>query len=205
MCMFLSVVVTQTGNVLSEPMIDSHETLIKLFKLHERPDAPPEAQKFVRVEFTPPTDDEERPDYFAFDKYKLRVDERVTPAWWTPDFEAKVKDELLATLKRMLLTDASRPILIGGAWLLGEGAKVQQILGGRILAAHKKANLSRAYLSRAYLSGAYLSRAYLGGADLSGADLSGARRSDNPPPGWQINKDGLLERIPVAAPAANPA
>lgn len=223
MCQFLSAIVLQTGSVLCEPMIDSHETLIKLFRVHERQDAPPDCQKFVRVEFTPPTGGDGVPDYFAFDKYKLRLDESATPSWWTKELQDAVRGVLIERLRAMLITDNSRPVLVAGAWMLGDGAKVEKLIGGRVLAVHRGVNLARADLAGAYLAGAYLAgvnlagadlvRAYLAcanlaganlagadldGADLAGADLEGANLEGAcslavAPPGWAI-QNGVLVR-----------
>jgi len=174
MCQFLSAIVLQTGSVLCEPMIDSHETLMKLFRVHERQDAPPDCQKFVRVEFAPPIGDDGRPAYFAFEQYSLRLDESATPSWWTKELQDTVRGVLIDRLRVMLITDDSRLVLVGGAWLLGDGAKVEQLIGGRVLAVHSGANLAGANLAGANLDGANLAGANLAGANLDGANLDGA-------------------------------
>ena len=107
MCKFLSAIVTRTGEVLVEPMIDSHETLIELFNLRDDK----RLDLFVRVEFTPPNVDG-KPDYFAFDKYTLKVDESEVPAWFEEHRENAVT-VLRRTLDKMLVSN-ERKVLVGG-------------------------------------------------------------------------------------------
>jgi hypothetical protein len=182
MCKFLSAVVTRAGAVLVDPVIDSHEALIGLHGLRDDNSM----GHFVRVEFTPGRDAEDKPDYFDLSKYTLRVDEHEVPPWWDDTVRERTIQTLVRTLEKMVI-NGERKVVVGGAWMIGEEGKIGTLLHGRILAIHPKADLSRANLSRANLIGADLS-----GSDLSRADLSGAYRTIDVPSGSKADAYGVL-------------
>ena len=189
MCKFLSAIVLKNGDALANPLIDSHESLMLLFGVKERTlggAATNQHQAFVRVEYTPPIKDK-KPDFFDFDNYVLRVDETETPEWFS-DVREGVLKKLGGILNRMVVGD-DEPLVAGRAVLIPTTAKLRHLVGGRVVAAQDKADLSRADLSGADLSGAYLSGAY-----LSGANLYGAIRPVNPPAGWVADENGILSR-----------
>ncbi len=211
MCNFLSGWVLRTGDVLCEPMLDSHEELAKWFNI-KRDDG----HNAIRWEFSPTEKDGVR-QFFDFDSYSFRIDEKETPSWFDEERREATINAAKKVLRSMVVSDDSRLILLGKAIFAGDGAKIARAIGCRLLAATAKANLSganlgganlsranlgganlgRANLGGAYLrwanlsganlSGAYLSGAYLGGADLSGANLSGWERG---PDGFAKKKEG---------------
>ena len=108
MCKFFSSIVTRQGEVLYNQFIDSHETLIQIFKL--RDDKP--MDYFVRCEFYP----QDNNDMGDADKYELRVDENFTPEWFE-EFRESVTDKMRIIIKNMTVT-GDRDCLIGGAYIL---------------------------------------------------------------------------------------
>ena len=113
MCKFFSSIVTRQGEVLYNQFIDSHETLIQIFKL--RDDKP--MDYFVRCEFYPQNNN----DMGDADKYELKVDENYTPEWFE-EFRESVTDKMRTIIKNMIVT-GERDCLIGGTWILKD-AKV---------------------------------------------------------------------------------
>ena len=168
MCKFLSGWVLRTGDVLCEPMLDSHEDLAKWFSIKRD-----YGHNAIRWEFSPTEKDGVR-QFFDFDSYSFRIDENETPSWFDEERREATINAAKKVLRSMVVSDDSRLVLIGKAIFAGDGAKIERAIGCRLLAATAKADLSGANLSRAYLSGAFLSGADLSGANLSRADLSGA-------------------------------
>ena len=174
MCQYFSAVALPNGDLLHHYATDSHEDLLAHFCLQDD-----RLGRFARVEYHP----DDKADLAKIETYKLRLDEHEAPGWWTPGFADQIAAKCRTICAANIVTD-ERVILLGGAWVLGPGAKIHAARGVRIIAAFAGADLSRAdlsgadlsgaYLSGADLSRAYLSRAYLSGAYLSGADLSGA-------------------------------
>lgn len=118
--------------IYCEPTIDSHEVLKTLFKV--KAEERGTVINAARVEFTPSVGPDDVPDYLAFDKYELRVDENETPGWFDEDVKSFVVKALTKILKAMLIDDDSRPILYGGAWILGPNAKVEYADSCRVVA-----------------------------------------------------------------------
>ncbi len=168
MCNFLSGWVLRTGDVLCEPMLDSHEELAKWFNI-KRDDG----HNAIRWEFSPTEKDGVR-QFFDFDSYSFRIDEKETPSWFDEERREATINAAKKVLRSMVVSDDSRLILLGKAIFAGDGAKIARAIGCRLLAATAKANLSGANLGGANLSGADLRWANLSGAYLSGADLGGA-------------------------------
>ncbi len=169
MCDFLSAIATRDGRVLCEPMLDSHTDLIAHFGIRETT-APAEAQSFVRIEYTPKVV-EGRKTYLDFSSYTLRVDEMTTPAWFDAERFDATRAALSAALERMTIRD-DRQIVVGRAVMVAATGRLRKMVGGRLLAVEKGANLAGADLAGAYLAGAYLAGAYLAGADLTDAYLA---------------------------------
>jgi hypothetical protein len=87
MCNFFSCIVTKNGDVLFDPMSDSHEAIIEANR--ERYDltdntCDPAELRFARVEITPPDNDVFRP----VSEWSLKIDQSITPVWWS-EFYAK--------------------------------------------------------------------------------------------------------------------
>jgi len=168
MCQFKSAIVTKDGTVFHHELTDSHELLIDHFGLKEGDAAGFAHANFVRVEFYP----DGKADIAKPEKYRLRVDERETPVWFTEEIRQTATATLTAIIEKMIVRDERR-VLLGGAWIF-DGGTVYRACGIRLIAAINKANLRRADLRGADLTGADLTGADLRGADLRGADLTGA-------------------------------
>ena len=171
MCNFKSAIVTRNGDIFSYDETDSHEVIITAVGFKDDGSLIA-SRSWVRVEFNPPKDSSKITDS---SKWVLKVDETSAPDWWD-EIKAKVREDLWLLVKRSMVDDA-RKCLIGGAWILLPGAKVQQMVGSRVVLVVKGADLSGANLSRVDLYGADLSGVDLSGADLSRVDLSGVNLS----------------------------
>src|SRR5690242_14432845 len=89
MCKPISAIVTAKGDVLYNLWTDSHEDLVKLFKLNDTA-TPRNEPRFARIEFCP--DDTRHMDDLS--KYKLNIDEARCPEW----FNEKLKNKVIAKL-----------------------------------------------------------------------------------------------------------
>jgi hypothetical protein len=169
MCCFKSAIVTRDGRIMHHDATDSHTDLISHFKLREGK----AGENFVRVEFTP--------DGNAFadvDKYTLRIDETRVPAWFDEETTEKTVKALKRVIRSMIICD-ERDMVLGGTWIVGDGAKVATFRNTRIIAITSGAYLKSAYLKSANLEsanlyGANLKSAYLKSANLESANLYGA-------------------------------
>ena len=123
MCTFLSAIVMKNGDVLCDPEhTDSHEDLLAK---HNIRDGLAQQGKFARVEFIPPKDHANIEDT---SKWTFKVDEQVKPDWLD---EERARSSLAARVKRMFVQD-KRSILLGGCWILGDGADVAKVRNARI-------------------------------------------------------------------------
>ena len=118
MCEFKSAIVTATGDLLHNPFTDSHEDLVRLFKLNDTATVRGEP-RFCRVEFKP----ENRDGLADVDKYVLRVDEERKPEWFDEKMEKSTVAKLRLIIAGMIIS-GEVDILIGGAYILAKGAKV---------------------------------------------------------------------------------
>lgn len=187
MCQFLSAIVTRQGDIYSHPLTDSHTDLITLFNLKEGK----AAQNFVRVEFTA-----QGADIFDVNKYKFRVDETRTPAWFDDEVLGMTIVKLRVLVKKCIIVD-ERPLLIGGTYLIGDKAKIAKVSSARIIAVHAGAYMAGAYMARANMAGANMEGAYMARAYMARANMEGVRRSadDHSISGWvRDTKTGLLTR-----------
>ena len=126
MCNFLSAIVLQNGDILCDPEhTDSHEDLIAAHGLDNIDDA--HVLRFARVEFRPglPIDDPSN--------YTLWIDEAISPVWLDDSMRSRVEEDLRIRVSRMIVRDKRRTLL-GGCWVLGNGASVRWVVGGRIVA-----------------------------------------------------------------------
>ena len=104
MCQFYSCIVTESGEVLSDPMCDNHSEIIRHHKLDDSDtdsDAKRRAEraKFAKVEITPLCDDVFAPT----NQWAFRVDESSIPAWWSAAHEKWAREELEKFLASALL------------------------------------------------------------------------------------------------------
>ena len=83
MCKAFSCVALESGRVLWQFGVDSHEDLLAAEKLADMDIQP----NFARVEIPPRNGDYQKPD-----KWVLKIDEQATPAWWSPAYEAACWD-----------------------------------------------------------------------------------------------------------------
>lgn len=135
MCNFLSAIVMRNGDVLCDPEhTDSHEDLLVM---HNIWDTRTQQNKFVRVEFLPPEDSSTTLDLST---WKLQVDQASQPEWFDED---KVKETLLARVQRMIVVD-KRPLLLGGCWILADGAQITDAISARIFLMLGSARLKNA-------------------------------------------------------------
>ena len=104
MCNFFSCIVTKNGDVLFDPISDSHEIIIsnnaKNYVLSDDT-ADPAELKFARVEILPPNGDVFQP----VDKWFFTIDQRITPAWWSEFHKKQAYDCLNTFLDSVLLKD----------------------------------------------------------------------------------------------------
>ena len=128
MCQFLSAIATRDGRIICKPeATDHHHELLLDAGIPD--DKPAGQQNFVRFELK--TDD---PTQLADpDAYKLVLDETSRPAWYDEAMEFDVADQLRDRVRAMIVTD-DRPILLGGVWILAEGATVAETKNCRIVA-----------------------------------------------------------------------
>jgi len=123
MCEFKSAIVTRNGDVLANPWTDSHEDLIRLFKLRDNREG-----SFARVEFTP----DEQAELDQPEKYKLTIDEGRCPDWFDEDMKAKVSDKMRGWIKAMVVSDVV-DLLCGGVYVLSKGARVSLVKNCRLV------------------------------------------------------------------------
>ena len=119
MCQFKSAIVTPNADVLHNAYTDSHEDLVRLFKLNDTASVRGEP-RFCRVEFYP----DDKNDLADVDKFKLHIDEPRKPDWFTKEMEARTTAKLRLLVSAMIIT-GDVDMLCGGAYILAKGAKVQ--------------------------------------------------------------------------------
>ena len=103
------------GKLLHSNYTDSHENLIELYSVKDHREG-----NICRVEFCP----EDPRDLDKPDKYKLRIDEERTPDWFDVPAQEKTIKEMRKIITGMIV---NKPIdiLLGGAYILAEGAWVR--------------------------------------------------------------------------------
>ena len=117
MCQFKSAIVLRNGDILANQYTDSHEDLIRLFKLRDTKEG-----AFARVEFTP-----ESPDTMDDEKtYKLRIDEQREPEWFDGERKEKVAATMRGWIKAMIIS-GDVDLLCGGAYIVAKNAKIASV------------------------------------------------------------------------------
>jgi len=129
MCNFLSAVLMKNGDLIWDIATDSHSDLVSMAGLK---DTELLHRPFVRVEYAPP----DKRDRANIDKYTLRVDERGTlPDWCDESLQEKAAAKMRAIVSQCIVTD-ERAILVGGVWVLGDGAYIGRAVNARIISMH---------------------------------------------------------------------
>jgi hypothetical protein len=85
MCKAFSCLVTKNKRVIWEAGIDSHDKLIDKYQIPDKT-SEPDLMKFARVEVIPDTI-EKYPYLYPDCKWRLEIDERITPDWWSRVYE----------------------------------------------------------------------------------------------------------------------
>ena len=125
MCKFLSAIVLQNGDVLCDPEhTDAHEELIAANNLRDGTTAALR-EHFVRVEFVPP----ETGDMSDMSLWQLKLDENAEPSWWAGQKE-KVREFLSGLVSAHVVRDYKK-ILLGGWWVLADGAVVDRLVASK--------------------------------------------------------------------------
>jgi hypothetical protein len=121
MCQFFSCLVLRNGDVLWHEATDSHRLLFEWFGIPETTNC----EHAIRVECVPGYD----PGDVA--SYTFGVDETSTPIWWEEIAET-AKRKVRAIVASMIVRD-ERKLLLGGKWILVDGAKVGEANGAQIV------------------------------------------------------------------------
>jgi len=106
MCNFLSGIILKNGDVITNPLVNSHEDIIEDAGLSGKDN---HIRYFARFEFTP----FER-EYHNLDKYTLRIDEESSPDWLTDEFKEKIERHCRLMLSNIVLTGKCKKKLIAG-------------------------------------------------------------------------------------------
>ena len=121
MCRYKSAIVLRNGDLVHSDATDSHTDLLDMAGISDTSMSP----NFVRVEFTS--------NYLAdIDTYKLRMDQDWLPDWWTPEAAEDATRKLRRICERAIVAEA-RKCLVGGAWVLRDGANVERIVSARVI------------------------------------------------------------------------
>ena len=132
MCNFVSAIITKSGELICRPgLTDSHDDLILSAGLKDNGGG-----GFVRLEFLPPEDHGEIGD---ISRWRFKVDQQDTPEWFDGD---SAREALAGRVRRMFISDHKK-ILLGGCWILLDGANVDCLRSGRVAAMIGAAKLSR--------------------------------------------------------------
>ena len=141
MCKFLSAIVLKNGDIICDPEhTDSHSDLVAAFNLR---DDNQHIDRFVKVEFTPPINAENLPNYSDFANYDFRVDERGEP-YWFGEVRERAIEKLRDRVARMIVTE-SRPMLLGGCWIIGGHAQIARLNSGRVVSLSDRAKIGDVY------------------------------------------------------------
>jgi len=121
MCQFKSAIVLKEPRnkggfqLLMSPWTDSHSDLIAIHKL--RDDG---RLRFARVEFSPTSmATADKPETYA-----LEIDEDRTPDWFSDEMRDAVAEKMRTYIRSIIITE---PVdrLIGGQFILADGAKIK--------------------------------------------------------------------------------
>ena len=96
MCEFFSCIVMKDKSVVWEAGLNQHHEILEKYKIADKT-SDQAKMAFARVEILPPEGDVFEKD---MDKWKFRVDERITPEWFSPAH----KDAAFLSLKECLIS-----------------------------------------------------------------------------------------------------
>ena len=165
-----SAIISRSVEVYHHDLLDSHNDLVDLFKLKKE-------DHWTPIEFIPGE------DWFNLDTYRFTFDAE-RPTWADDEWLESATNKMRKIVERYIV-HGDNPILVGGAYLFAGDSKVAKVVGGRVLAAQKVANLY----------GANLKGANLEWANLEGANLEVAYRgSYSTPSNWNKNENGFLHK-----------
>ncbi len=132
MCRFFSAIIKNVSEesagfeLLYNPWTDSHEDLVRLFKLNDTATKSGEP-RFARIEFLP-----DKPEDMAEPElYKLTIDEARRPEWFTAEKEAKVVARLKLVIASMVIR-GDADLICGGAYILAKDARISTVKNARI-------------------------------------------------------------------------
>ena len=142
MCEFFSAIVLKNGDAVWDSTIDNHSKLVELANIQDDT-TDTSKMKFARVEITPPDH-----DIFAdIEKWILKIDETITPAWFKKRHEDAAWSALQECLKEVLIykqniknlnkkrcwiKDSYIEYIYGGTVEYIEGGMVKNIKGGTV-------------------------------------------------------------------------
>lgn len=140
MCNFLSAIVLKNGEIICKPeATNSHEDLIEFADLQDDT-ACPDEMAFARVEFLPPSSSESIKD---LDKWKFCIDQSIVPTWF-----GDVENEVISKLKQIvsnIIIDKKKKILLGGCYILLDGAEIGIVKNCYIRAMYDSSRVDNMY------------------------------------------------------------
>jgi len=102
MCKAFSAIVLESGKVLWQMGIDSHDDLLRKFGIADKDIKP----NFARIEISP-----DNGNYLKPDKWTFKLDEQVVPPWWNPIYEKYAHDAHKEWLKKLNRILVKKPIV----------------------------------------------------------------------------------------------
>jgi hypothetical protein len=125
MCNFFSCIVTKNGDVLWDPMLDSHETIIEKYEGdHDLTDDTCDKSelKFARIEITPPNNDVFKP----ISEWDFKIDQSITPDWWSEFYKKSAIDVLEKFMKSAIKIGQEIKLLSDGRFFVND-CKIDEI------------------------------------------------------------------------------
>jgi len=106
MCKAFSAIVKKNGDVLWKFGMDSHSDILKHFNIPDNEDEK-ERLEFARIEISPANN-----NYLKPDKWQFKLDESITPAWWTKSYQVFSETEHKKWLKQFHKIIINKEIVI---------------------------------------------------------------------------------------------
>ena len=136
MCSFFSCIVTENGDCFYSAMTDSHDEILRENKIVDDT-SDPEKMTFARIEITPPHGDVFRP----VKEWTLKIEQSITPKWWSKFYEKIAFDTLKKFLKSALIVGKEiEKIEAGRFWIrdckigtVGSFAVIELICGSAVI------------------------------------------------------------------------
>ena len=128
MCQFKSAIVLMNGDVLHLDESESHEDIIRTYKLKDDGLSEVLSRGWCRVECVP-----KFLDYYSdLSTWALNVDEDLIPSWFY-EIRESVKESMQSLVRRKILSGLINGIGYG-SWIILPGSKVTGEIKGKILA-----------------------------------------------------------------------